>query len=242
MPSVSRLDKACRALGLTMRLGKNEVSDLKNLNKIQFDSEIAAALNLPDKADRASILAAIKKITEENRCQHESAALRRMLEKWLDRYGQPPLKKIFAQEDNSVITSPHPAARPVPAIEYEAAAGGGRINLDAAPQSGSVWFRRDWLDNHGIDPTKCAVIRVAGESMEPTLIAGCSILIDRARIRRKIGYIYVILTDDGLVVKRLGKKDNMWQLLSDNPAWEQIAFPAGSKIIGRVMWTARSLA
>ena len=78
--------------------------------------------------------------------------------------------------------------------------------------------------------------------MEPTLAEGCSILIDRARIRRKIGYIYVILTDNGLIVKRLELLGNAWHLKSDNPAWEQIAWPADAEIIGRVMWTARSFA
>ena len=77
---------------------------------------------------------------------------------------------------------------------------------------------------------------------QPTLAEGCSILIDRARIQRKIGHIYVILTDDGLIVKRLGKKGNIWRLVSDNPAWKEINFPGNSEIIGRVVWTAKSLA
>ncbi len=78
--------------------------------------------------------------------------------------------------------------------------------------------------------------------MEPTLPGGCSILINRARVKRKTGYIYAIRTDDGLVVKRLKRTDNEWQLLSDNPAWKETNWPNGAEIIGQVMWMARSLA
>ena len=53
--------------------------------------------------------------------------------------------------------------------------------------------------------------------MEPTLPAGSSILIDRTYKKRKRGYIYVILTDNGLIVKRLELLDNAWHLKSDNP-------------------------
>ena len=85
-------------------------------------------------------------------------------------------------------------------IEMEAAAGGGAYNLDDAPVRGPVWFRRDWIDSHGMDPTQAVVISVRGDSMEPTLPAGCKILVDRQRRRRRVGNIYVITTSDGLIV------------------------------------------
>ena len=140
----------------------------------------------------------------------------------------------------ATATLPHPASRSVPIIEYEAAAGIGRVDLDEV-KKGEVRFQRGWLEEHAIDPTRCVVIRVAGESMEPTLPGGCSILINRARVKRKTGYIYAIRTYDGLIVKRLKRADNEWQLLSDNPAWPEIDWPDDAKIIGQVISTARSL-
>ena len=54
--------------------------------------------------------------------------------------------------------------------------------------------------------------------MEPTLTDGCSILIDLNRRSRLVGHIYVVRTDDGLIVKRAGKsRAGNWQLVSDNP-------------------------
>ena len=252
MPSFSRVCEVVEYLNVPLKIGVPTVGDqsnpreagrnanqwreAKNLNKIPFNSEISAALDLSDNADLDQILGKITKIKKESCFRDEAAALRQTLDQWLKCHNQPN-----SQEVESMTSLPHSSARSVPTIEYEAAAGGGRINLDEAPQKGLVYFKREWLDKHGIDPTQCAVIRVAGDSMEPTLSEGCSILIDRSRVRLKIGYIYVILTEHGLIVKRLGKKKDIWRLVSDNPAWEQINLPGNADIIGQVIWTARSL-
>ena len=81
-------------------------------------------------------------------------------------------------------------------IELGATAGGGAEAL-SEEVTGRIWFRRDWLDEHGLDPTHCAVIGVAGESMEPVLPEGCSILLDRAHTDWRTGRIFVIRTSDG---------------------------------------------
>ncbi len=95
--------------------------------------------------------------------------------------------------------------RPVEVVELAAAAGGGGEALDETV-TGRVWFRRDWLDAHAMDPAQCVVIGVRGDSMEPTLTEGCSILVDRARRQRRGGRIYVLRTADGVVVKRLRRE------------------------------------
>ena len=133
-----------------------------------------------------------------------------------------------------------PGARSMGAREVEVAAGAGAVNLDEAPEKGRIWFRRGWLDRHGIDPTQCVVIGVRGESMEPTLTDGCSILIDRTRTRRRDGGIFVLNTDEGLIVKRLGKDGRRWQLVSDHPSWKPAPWPSEAKVIGEVRWASRT--
>lgn len=231
-PSFSRVQKIACALDLELYIGPSR--EVKNLNK---------KVNNSGKTFSWEMLEKINQISEgASRCEKEIFSLQETAKKLLKSYKTENSYSLARVSDDNVTTLlPYPSARPVPAIEYEAAAGGGRINLDDAPQKGLVYFKRDWLDEHGIDPTQCAVIRVTGESMEPTLFKGCSILIDRSRVRLKIGYIYVILTETGLIVKRLGKQKNIWRLVSDNPAWEQINLPRNADIIGQVMWTARSL-
>ena len=133
-----------------------------------------------------------------------------------------------------------PGARSVGTREIEAAAGGGAVNLDEAPVKGPVWFRRDWLDGHGIDPTLCVVISVRGESMEPTLPAGAKILVDRTRTRRRTGRIFVVTTDEGLVVKRLERRGRQWFLVSDHPSWEPLPWPPEAEVVGEVRWASRT--
>lgn len=131
-----------------------------------------------------------------------------------------------------------PGARSVGTREVEAAAGGGAVNLDEAPVKGPVWFRRDWLDGHGIDPTRCVMISVRGESMEPTLPAGFKILVDRERTRRRAGRIFVVNTAEGMVVKRLGRTGRRWLLLSDHPSWEPAPWPREAEVVGEVRWAS----
>ena len=125
-------------------------------------------------------------------------------------------------------------------VELDAAAGDGAHVL-SEEVTGRIWFRRDWLDEHSLDPTQCAVIGVRGESMEPVLLEGCSILIDRARTDWQVGGIFVLRTSDGLIVKRAGQDDGGGPtLVSEYPAWDPVLLPDDAEIIGRVVWTART--
>ena len=108
--------------------------------------------------------------------------------------------------------------RPVPVRELAAAAGGGAVDLDETIR-GWLYFRREWLDRQAIDPTQADVIQVRGESMEPTLPDGCSILMDRRRREPRSGRVYVVRTEEGIVVKRARRDSGRWILSSDHPAW-----------------------
>ena len=80
--------------------------------------------------------------------------------------------------------------------------------------------------------------------MEPTLVDGCSILVNLASRRRRAGRIYVVRTEDGLIVKRAGKnRTGAWQLVSDNPnkqTWPTRPWPPDAPMIGEVKWAART--
>ena len=85
------------------------------------------------------------------------------------------------------------------------------------------------------------MIGVRGESMEPTLLDGCWILVDRASRDRRTGNIYVLRTKDGIVVKRLAREGGEWRLVSDHPDWEKLSWPVDAEIVGRVRWMASTL-
>ena len=129
---------------------------------------------------------------------------------------------------------------PVRLLEFASAAGVGAEVYDETP-IGLLWFRNDWLQSHSIDPEQSNIISVRGESMEPTLPDGCSILVDRKRRGPHQGRIYVMRTEEGLVVKRLGlDEEGRWELLSDSPDWRVTPMSPGTEIIGEVRWAART--
>ena len=132
-------------------------------------------------------------------------------------------------------------SRPVVTYELAAAAGGGAMELDETP-TGIVYFRYDWLTQHGLDAKQCCVMGVAGESMETMLPDGCAILVNRRPgIRRRVDHLYVVINDLGLIVKRAGKDANgQWLLVSDHPAWEPVPW-GDAQMIGEVKWMARTL-
>ena len=61
---------------------------------------------------------------------------------------------------------------------------------------------------------------------------------------RRVGRIFVVRTDDGLIVKRAGRdRTGAWQLVSDNPSkrtWPTVRWPADAPVIGEVKWVART--
>ena len=123
--------------------------------------------------------------------------------------------------------------------EVEAAAGSGRL-VDDAPIQGHLAFQRDWLRRNRIDPTRCTVIKVYGDSMEPTLPDGCTILVDHSRRTRRRGRIYVLQNEDSVMVKRAGREKSGWLILSDNPYWPVAPWPEGAEVIGEVRWAGRT--
>ncbi len=104
-----------------------------------------------------------------------------------------------------------------------------------------IGFRRDWLRKKGLNPAKCSVIDVNGDSMEPTLHHGAMILIDHQRNRRLENRIFAVRSDDGPLIKRLMHDNHHWLLVSDNEEYKPMKWPREAVVIGQVMWTGRTL-
>jgi len=78
--------------------------------------------------------------------------------------------------------------------------------------------------------------------MAPTLPDGSTILVDRNRAQLQEGRIFVLQTDDGMMVKRLDRDPGgSWRLISDNPDWAPIPWPVGAKVFGEVRWVGKQV-
>ena len=80
-------------------------------------------------------------------------------------------------------------------------------------------------------------LKVAGESMAPTIKDGAEVVVDRAVGELVDGRIYVVyIRDNGLVIKRLYKGPGVIILRSDNPASpELVCRPEEIEIQGRIV-------
>lgn len=131
----------------------------------------------------------------------------------------------------------------VPRIAIGASAGPGGI-AEIEERDRPIAFDDGLLRDLGAGRRAAlSIIRVAGESMEPTLHDGDDILVDRDASEIRPGGIYVLRLDDLLMVKRLLRDDRGLVVHSDNPAHPEIAGfdPATLQVIGRVLWCGRKL-
>lgn len=132
--------------------------------------------------------------------------------------------------------------------DVRAAAGAGAVVEKEVPDDVLV-FKEDWVRFElGAKPQDLQLIRVAGDSMEPTLRSGDVILIDiRAKHPDREG-VYIIRLGEMLLVKRLqALPGGVVSVMSDNPAFASFTVKLSDidgnqcAIIGRVVWSGRRM-
>ena len=129
-------------------------------------------------------------------------------------------------------------------LEVDTAAGAGAL-VGCEHVVGYRKFPRAWLQEQNLSADRCRLIRVAGNSMEPTLADKASILVDLARSERRDGKVVVIRIGEELVVKRtINAGEAGWILVSDNAdktTWPNRPWPDNGAVVGEVRWTERTL-
>mgnify|MGYP003589768325 CR=1 FL=1 len=108
----------------------------------------------------------------------------------------------------------------IPEYDVRFAAGNGRTALfDELETSVPRTYRRDWFVREGINPLHCKCFKVHGDSMEPMLFDGDSVLVNLAETSILNGKVYAIRYGDELRIKRLYRQLNGTVILrSDNPS------------------------
>ena len=131
----------------------------------------------------------------------------------------------------------------IPQLGVGASAGDGAEPGSEAPLA-AIAFQANWVRAIANGrPEALSVIGVEGDSMLPTLADGDQILVDTDDRERLRDGIYVLRTDDALLVKRLSVNPATRRLTirSDNDAYPSWDDPAAVTVIGRVIWVGRRL-
>ena len=113
-------------------------------------------------------------------------------------------------------------------------------------QTATYNISRELARDLGIKQTTSEIIFARGNSMEPTIIGGDSLLVDRSRTDVYDGKVYCVRIDGQLYAKRLQKigKDKI-KVISDNKDYEPMTIDFSKneifdfEVIGEVRWSGR---
>ena len=123
-------------------------------------------------------------------------------------------------------------------------AGDGNLVFEEEPGP-PLAFTTRWVQNEGLRHSDLVIVEVDGDSMEPSIRHGDSILVDTGSVEVHDGKVYVIRYRDELRVKRLfSRYDGALIIRSDNynKFPEEVVPPQDLngqvQVIGRVVWRA----
>jgi len=134
----------------------------------------------------------------------------------------------------------------IPRYDAAMSAGPGSIIDPQAEPIGHHLIEAQWLRSvTRSSPSRLAVLRVDGDSMEDTLRDGDWVLIDRGETRANRNGVFALQVGDATWVKRLtlNLRDELIQVISDNPRYPVQELPEDQlTVIGRIVWiVARKL-
>lgn len=131
----------------------------------------------------------------------------------------------------------------VPKVRARLSAGGGSFEVQAM-SVGEQPFAQAWLARKGT-PSAMVLMDVVGDSMEPEIRDGDTVLVDRSAETLRFGHIYAVGFEDAVLVKRVLRTPEGLALVSDNPAYGPIRIRGDEveqfRVIGRVVWLCREI-
>lgn len=132
----------------------------------------------------------------------------------------------------------------VPKVRARLCAGGGSFEVGSEIRE-RLPLRYDWLRRKG-RPDAMVLMDIMGNSMEPELKEGDTVLIDQSNRDVLAHAIYAVGLEDTVLVKRLEKRPGRLLLLSDNPQYSPIELRGDEletvRLVGKVIWVSRELA
>ncbi|SJN08999.1 Phage repressor [Halomonas citrativorans] len=129
----------------------------------------------------------------------------------------------------------------VPLYDAQCSAGDGAWNENCRVLT-HISFTRYSLRKQGLTPDHLSAIRIDGDSMEPVLHSGDTVLIDHTRTAIEGEGIYILRLDGHLYAKRLQRNFDGVAIISANNAYDKVTVPRDRlhelEIVGRAVWSA----
>ena len=132
----------------------------------------------------------------------------------------------------------------VPVFDVTASAGHGSLVTMEEQVDEMAFATRFIRSMTAAAPKMLAIIQVKGDSMEPTMLDGDKVLVDRTKTSLDFDGLYVLRYGQALHVKRVGRhrKRGWVTITSDNDQYRQIeAEYSDVDIVGRVLWFGRKV-
>jgi len=135
----------------------------------------------------------------------------------------------------------------IPKVWARLSAGGGSLETTGEIK-GFYAFRKDFLRGMGTPSRNLVLMDITGNSMEPTLFAGDTVLLatDEENKKVKVGDFAAVRIDSEIIIKRIAKAPGKLILISDNKTYKEIVIDLSQEnqnfeIIGKAKWMARML-
>jgi phage repressor protein C with HTH and peptisase S24 domain len=207
---------------------------LKRINQatgISSQTELAKALNI----NRSAISQARKKDTIPDRWILLLFRIFGLNPEWIESGSGHTFAKTSCPDDSNF--------EKIPKVKARLCAGGGSFEVGSEIEDYYA-FQKAWLSTKGT-VSKMVLMDTFGNSMEPEIKDGDTVLIDEAQKDVLAGAIYAVGIDDTIMVKRVEKHPHKLVLLSDNRDYSPIYLSGNEidsvRIIGKVIWICRQL-
>lgn len=120
----------------------------------------------------------------------------------------------------------------IPRLDVKLSAGNGHEHVEVQletkqPQA----FRADWIREQRFKPNRLAALSASGDSMEPSIYDGDSLLVDTSQTEVVDGRVFALWYDGGERVKRLFRlPGGGLRIQSDNPRYAPIELKADTMV------------
>jgi phage repressor protein C with HTH and peptisase S24 domain len=128
----------------------------------------------------------------------------------------------------------------IPRVLLKLSAGITGFQTEPDYQEGGVFLvDPTWLERNKFDAQKLVAIEVKGESMEPALYDGDTVIINTSDKHLVDGAVFAMNYEGETVVKRLTRDAGNWWLSSDNPDqrrfYRKVCQGEGCLVIGKIV-------